>query len=552
MAQVMIIYGYMSYYLHPRRRIIKIIILASKIFLSYKFLGFKKPFSREESFRQKQKKLHQKNAEMLFESATSLKGVLIKIGQFLSARVDFLPDEYTDVLSKLQDQIPPADFNIIKNRLIEELGEEPSVIFKSFNEEPIAAASLGQVHEAVLKNGDRVAVKIQYPKIEDVVKADLKALKWVVKFLRRQFKDINFDVLIEEFSRILQDELNYIHEGRNAEIFYDNFTDDKDIIVPKIYWEYTTLKVLTLQFVEGIKISNIEEIEKANIDKKELATLLLSSYMKQFLINCFFHGDPHPGNIFVQEGPKLVFVDFGLMQRIPSHMREGLLNTGLSIIKRDSAGIVQGLIELGFLSRRDDIRGIERVVGYFMEKYRDITPREFKNININEISQEIHDLLRTYPSVQIPNNFILFARTMGMLNGISSKLDPDLNIIEIATPYAKRFAYEGKGWVEGAIAKGKELGISLTNIPRQLEDILRTSNRGDFHMHITSKDINNVLNNIHSVLHRFLVLFTIIIFMLAYIFFQNNGRFFETILAGAATTVFTIILICSFLRNKPG
>ena len=250
MAQVMIIYGYMSYYLHPRRRIIKIIILASKIFLSYKFLGFKKPFSREESFRQKQKKLHQKNAE----SATSLKGVLIKIGQFLSARVDFLPDEYTEVLSKLQDQIPPADFNIIKNRLIEELGEEPSIIFKSFNEEPIAAASLGQVHEAVLKNGDRVAVKIQYPKIEDIVKADLKALKWIVKFLRKQFKDINFDVLIEEFSRILNDELNYIHEGRNAEIFNDNFSDDKDIIVPKIYWEYTTLKVLTLQYVEGIKL----------------------------------------------------------------------------------------------------------------------------------------------------------------------------------------------------------------------------------------------------------------------------------------------------------
>ena len=551
MAQVMIIYGYMSYYLHPKQRILKIILLTLKIFLSYKVLGFKKPFSKEESFRQKQKRLHQKNAEMLFESATNLKGVLIKIGQFLSARVDFLPDEYTDVLSKLQDQIPPADFNIIKKRLIEELGEEPSIIFKSFNEEPIAAASLGQVHEAVLKNGDKVAVKIQYPKIEDVVKADLKALKWVVKFLRRQFKDINFDVLIEEFSKILQDELNYIHEGRNAEIFYDNFSDDKDIIVPKIYWEYTTLKVLTLQFVEGIKISNIEEIEKANIDKKKLATLLLGSYMKQFLINCFFHGDPHPGNLFVQEGPKLVFVDFGLMQRIPSHMREGLLNTGLSVIKRDATGIVQGLIDLGFLSRKDDIRGIERVVGYFMEKYRDITPREFKNININEISQEIHDLLKAYPSVQIPNNFILFARTMGMLNGISSKLDPDLNIIEIATPYAKRFAYEGKGLAEGTIAKAKELGISLTNIPRQLEDVLRISNRGEFHMYITSKDINNILTNIHSVLHRFSILFTIIIFMLAYIFFQNSGRFFETIFSGAATTVFTIILICSFLRNKP-
>ncbi|MBI5042461.1 MAG: AarF/ABC1/UbiB kinase family protein [Nitrospirae bacterium] len=549
----------MNYYLHPKRRILKIVFLSLRIFLSYKLLSLIMFFSREESLRKRQKKLHHKNAAMLFEAATSLKGVLIKIGQFLSARVDFLPDEYTEVLSKLQDQIPPADFNLIKKRLIEELGEEPSIIFKSFNEEPIAAASLGQVHEAVLKNCDRVAVKIQYPDIENVVKADLKALNWVVKFLRKQFKDINFDVLLNEFSRILQDELNYIHEGRNAEIFYDNFSDDKDIIVPKIYWEYTTLKVLTLQFVEGIKISNIEDIEKANIDKKSLAALLLNSYLKQFLIHRFFHGDPHPGNIFVQQGmshngsyqgPKLVFVDFGLMQKLPSQMREGLLNSGIAIIKRDTSGIVQGLIDLGFLSRKDDIRGIERVVGYFMEKYRDITPKEFKNIDINEISQEIHDLLQAYPSVQIPNNFILFARTMGMLNGISSKLDPDLNIIEIATPYAQRFAHEGKGWIEGTIAKGKELGISLTNIPKQLEDILRTSNRGEFHMYITSKDINNILGKIHSVLYRFLTLLTIVIFMLAYIFFQNNGRFVETILSGIATAIFTIVLICSFFRNK--
>lgn len=540
----------MSYYLHPKRRILKIILIALRIFLSYKLLRLTMLFAADESLRKEYKRLHKKNAERLFNAAINLKGLLIKIGQFLSARVDFLPDEYTEILSKLQDSVPPADFQTIKRRLIEELGDEPSVIFKSFNEEPIAAASLGQVHEAILKNNEKVAVKVQYPGIEDVVKADLIASRWIAKFLRRQFKDINFDILLDEFSRILQDELNYIHEGRNAEVFYNNFSDDRNIIVPRVYWEYSTLKILTLQFVDGIKISNIKELEQKGFNKKDVAQLLISSYLTQFLIHRFFHGDPHPGNIFVQEGPKLVFVDFGLMQRIPSQMREGLLRTGVSIINRDTDGIIQGLIDLGFLPRKGDIRGIERVVGYFMERYRDITPREFKNIDINIISQEIHDLIQTYPSVQIPNNYILFSRTIGILNGLSSKLAPELNIIEIATPYAKRFAHEDKGWMEKIIGKGKEIGASLINIPEQFENVLRLSNRGEFHMYITAKDINNILGKIHSALNRFLILLSIAIFIAAYSFFQNQGRFIERVFSGVTALIFTIIFICSFLKKE--
>lgn len=506
-------------------------------------------FSGDEPLKKEYKRLHKKNAEMLFKAAINLKGLLIKIGQFMSARVDFLPDEYTDALSRLQDQVPAADFSLIKKRLIEELGDEPSAIFKSFNENPIAAASLGQVHEAILKSDERVAVKIQYPGIEDVVKADLIALRWVVRFIRKQFKDINFDVLLDEFSRILTDELNYIHEGRNAEVFYNNFSGDENIIIPRVYWGYTTLKILTLQFVDGVKISNIEELESRNFDKKEIAKLLINSYLTQFLIHRFFHGDPHPGNIFVQEGPKIVFVDFGLMQRMPSQMREGLLKAGVAIINRNTEGIIHGLIDLGFLPRRGDIRGIERVVSYFMDKYRDITPREFKNIDINVISQEIHDLIQAYPSVQIPNNFILFSRTMGILNGLTSKLDPDLNIIEIAAPYTKRFAHEDKGWIEKTISRGKEVGTALINIPEQFENILRLSNRGEFHMYITANEINNLLGRIYTVLNRFTILLSIIIFIAAYSYFQNQGRFMEGLLSGATAVAFTLILICSFLRK---
>ncbi len=531
-------------------RALRIFSLLLRIYFSYRLLSFRNIFIPEEKRQEHLSRLHKKNAVLFRKKAVELKGILIKVGQFLSTRVDFLPREYTNELALLQDQVPPADFGEIKKRLVGELKRDLYEVFSRFNEIPIAAASLGQVHEALLLDGRRVAVKIQYPGIERVVRTDLKILRKVLDFLQRGFKGINFDILHMEFQRILTDELNYIQEGRNAETFFKNFAGDDRIVVPKVYWDYTTPKVLVLEYVEGIKITDYENIDASGIDKRELASLLVEAYTIQIARHRFFHGDPHPGNLFVQKGPKLVFVDFGLMQRITSQMRRYLRETGLAIIDRDIPGIIRGLVNLGFLSRSGDLEGIEKVVNHLIERYRDITPREFQYIGIDELGQEMQELLQSYPAIQIPNNFILLSRTLGMLNGICTHLDPDLNIIELAKPYVKKFvAEEEEGLFQRLITKGRDVGKTLMTLPEQMETIMEIITRGELKTKMSSEDVTGVLTKIYKLGHRLILSLLIIAFILAFIHFREKGLTIESIILGILIASFSLAFLWSFIRD---
>lgn len=461
--------------------------------------------------------LHKKNALRLQQTAIALKGLIIKVCQFISARVDLMPEVYTQTLSLLQDQVPPAPYSKIRARIIQELGGAPEDIFREFHEVPVAAASLGQVHEAVLKTsggadahgGTKVAVKIQYPGIESIVHTDLKAIRQISRILQWFLTNIRLDILYEEFATIVHQEIDYIHEAQHAEQFYQNFASDHRVVVPQVVWQYTTQRVLTLQFVEGIKISRIDEIKKAGINTKEVATLLAESYMKQILEHRFFHGDPHPGNLFVQPGPRLVFVDFGLMQPIPPLMYEGMKSMIMAIIDRDIPCMARSLLDLGFISRTEKTEGIEQGIQFFMERYRDITPKEFKKITIAQIAQDLTVLFKMYPSLQMPNHFILVGRTAGMLNGLCSQLDPDLNIIELAKPYAKTFV-KGPDGPSQIIAKGKDLMRALLGLPSALKALVDLSSQGQFRTQMNSEDLTAILTKIYSLAYR-TILFAIIV-----------------------------------------
>lgn len=531
-------------------RALRIIFLLLRIYLSYRLLSLKNIFIQDEKRQERLLKLHKKNAVLFREKAIELKGILIKVGQFLSTRVDFLPKEYTDELALLQDQVPPADFGELRKRLIGELNKDIYEVFSWFNEIPIAAASLGQVHEAILIDGRRVAVKIQYPGIEKVIRTDLKILRRVLDFFQKRFRGINFDLLHMEFQRILTDELNYIQEGRNAEAFFKNFAGDDRIVVPRVYWDYTTHKVLVLEYVEGIKITDYENINASGIDKKELARLLVEAYTIQIARHRFFHGDPHPGNLFVQKGLRLVFVDFGLMQRITPQMRRYLRETGLAIIDRDVQGIIRGLVNLGFLSRSGDLEGIKRVVNYLIDRYRDMTPRELQYIGIDELGREIQELLQSYPSIQIPNNFILLSRTLGMLNGICSRLDPDLNIIELAKPYVKKFvAEEEAGLFQRLITKGRDVGKTLMTLPEQMEGMMEIIARGELKTKMSSEDVTGVLTRIYKLGHRLILSLLIIAFILAFIHFREKDMTLESAILGILIISFSLAFLWSFIRD---
>ncbi len=490
--------------LRYRGRFFQGVGLFLRVLMSYKLLGIRNLFASSDATRARLKRLHAKNARIIREHMVEMRGVLIKIGQFMSSRVDILPEEYTDELSKLQDQVPPTPFPEIAKRVTQELGPMDEV-FSSFNPEPIASASLGQVHYACLRDGDCIVVKVQYPGIEEIIAADIRTLRFVIRILRVLYRHINLDVIYSEFARIVSEELDYIQEGKNAETFARNFAENPKIKIPIVYWPFTTSKVLTLEYLEGIKITDFNEIDAAGIDRKEVARVLAEAYAQMFFRDGLFHGDPHPGNIFVRPGPEIILVDFGMVDRISTARRESLRRAFAGIVDRDALGLVRALVDMGFIPLTKDIQPLVQFVERILEKYRDMSPSEFKAMDIDEIGRDIMEALQLTPSIQIPNDFILFGRVIGMLNGLGSRLDPDTNIIEIAAPYAKRFIRSDRFSASGVLRQAAGAAQSLTHLPKLLQDILITAGRGELRVEIASRDIVRMLQHIHNIGRGFIL-----------------------------------------------
>ena len=481
-----------------RGRFVQGVSLFLRVFLSYKFHSLRNTFVSPTVRKKRLKELHAKNARMLRLRMIEMRGVFIKIGQFLSSRVDILPEEYTDELSKLQDQVPPALFSDIARRITEELGPLDEV-FSSFEEEPIAAASLGQVHKACLRDGDCIVVKVQYPGIDEVIDADLRTFRFVLRILGRFYRHINFDVIFSEVSRIVHAELDYIQEGKNAEAFARNFEKNPKINIPLVYWPFTTSKVLTLEYLPGIKITDFDEMDRQGVDRKEAGRILAGAYAQMFFSDGLFHGDPHPGNIFVRPGPEVILVDFGMVDRLATHQREGLRRGFAAIIDRDSLGLVRSLVDMGFMPLTNDIQPLVHFVERLLTKYRDISASEFKAMDIDEIGRDITEVLQLTPSFQIPNDFILFGRVVGMLNGLGSRLDPDTNIIEIAAPFALRFIRSEELTAAGMLKNAALNARSFVQLPKMVTDFLVTTSRGETRVEIMSKDVVEALTGISRI-----------------------------------------------------
>ena len=392
--------------------------------------------------------------------AARLGGVLIKVGQFLSSRLDVLPREITAELAGLQDEVGAESFEEIRGVLEAEFGLPLEQKFVEFDPLPMASASIGQVHYARLctrtpegRPCPPVVVKVQRPRIREIVEADLAALKVVGGWLSR-FKAVrkraNVPAIIEEFGRILYEEMDYLHEGKNAELFAEKFKGRPEVRVPEVVWSHTTLRVLTLQDVGAIKIADYAGIEAAGIDRREVAARLLSVYLEQIFEDGFFHADPHPGNLFVLPAPagsppgawRLVFIDFGMTGTLPPQtfaaLREALVGAGT----RDAARLVRSFRELDLLLPGADLELIERASRVVLEKIWGRSTREIMDLpeaEAREFVAEFRDLLYELP-FQVPENLILLGRCVSILSGMASGLDPDFNLWKILAPYVRKLA----------------------------------------------------------------------------------------------------------------
>ncbi|MEH2325926.1 MAG: AarF/ABC1/UbiB kinase family protein [Nostoc sp.] len=367
---------------------------------------------------------------------TKLGPAYIKIGQALSTRPDLVPPVYLEELTKLQDQLPPFPNEIAYQFIKEELGAPPEEVYAELSAQPIAAASLGQVYKGKLKTGEEVAIKVQRPDLREGITIDLYILRNLAAWVQKKVKRVRSDLvgILDELGDRIFEEMDYIHEGENAERFFDLYGHMKDIYVPKIYWEYTNRRVLTMEWINGTKLTQTEEISAQGIDARYLIEVGVQCSLRQLLEHGFFHADPHPGNLLATTDGKLAYLDFGMMSEIKPPQRYGLIEAIVHVVNRDFEGLAKDYVKLDFLSPETDLTPI---IPAFARVFADAQGASVAELNIKSITDELSALMYEYP-FRVPPYYALIIRSLVTLEGIAIYIDPNFKVLSEAYPYVSK------------------------------------------------------------------------------------------------------------------
>ena len=440
--------------------------------------------------------------------AIDLGGVMIKLGQFISSRVDILPKEIIDELASLQDEVPPEPFDRIQALIEAELGRSITEVFGSFDRDPIAAASLGQAHRVTLKTDGSAIVKVQRPGIEPIVAVDLTALRSVLGWLKRYGpirRRADLDQLFDEFRRTLYEELDYLAEGRNAERFAANFQDWPEIRIPQIHWELTTRRVLTMEDIGAIKISDVAAYAAQGVAAADVAQTLFRFYLQQIFVTGYFHADPHSGNLFV--APKQVagvttftlnVVDFGMVGSISTQLKAQLRDGFIGIASRDVHRVVKAMDASGWLLPSADRHAIERAAEQVFKRFWGISMGDLKNLDMAEMrgfASEFRSLLYEFP-FQIPANLLFLGRALGILSGLATQIDPHFNVFASAAPFAEKMVADETGsFFRAALDQSLEIGKAIVHLPVQIDRLTDMVMRGE--LRFTVNDTDRLIKEMH-------------------------------------------------------
>lgn len=388
--------------------------------------------------------LHTEGAT-LRDKLLALGPTFIKIGQTLATRADLLPIEYIQELAQLQDNVPP--FPTIEARAIieQELHAKIEAIFREFNDTPVAAASLGQVYRATLQTGQTVAVKVQRPNITEQIDFDITVLRRLVRRLERYpnlIRGLDWNGTLNEFRTTITAEMDYAQEIRNAEIFRKNFAGWREVYVPRMFPIFSTNRLIVMEFIEGLKVTDIEQLKAAGHVPPEVVKLLARTYLKQLLEDGFFHADPHPGNLRVMPDGRLAFFDFGMVGSLSMDMQSQLISAFFHIVERDVSGLVDDMIRLGFIElKKDEEEKFKPIIQGLFDRYLSL---KLKEVNFKELTFDLAKVIYEFP-FRIPANFTYIVRAIMTLEGIGTMVDPNFNFFEVARPYAKGFMFKREG-----------------------------------------------------------------------------------------------------------
>lgn len=446
-----------------------------------------------------------KRARWLIRTLLNLGPTFIKIGQALSTRGDILPLEYVEELAMLQDNVPAFSSSEAIAVIEEDLGKSIYAIYRDFDPVPIAAASLGQVHRARLHTGEEVVVKVQRPGLKGLFDLDVQALQKIVRFCYRYFpwaKKYELQNIYQEFVSVLYQEIDYTIEGKNGDRFRENFQDYPKVIVPKLYWQYCSKRILTIEYVPGIKINDCIALEAQGVDLKELNLVGVGCYLKQLLIDGFFQADPHPGNMAVSPEGSIIFYDFGMMLEMQALDRDQMIKTFFAVLKKDTNAVIDSLVLMGLIEPIPDMTPVRRLMDFVLQEF---TEKPLELPSLKQMGGEIYEIFEEQP-FRLPAKMTFILKALTTLDGIARTLDPTYSPIACAKPFVKSFtSHQSKGSLLKTVAlQAKDLVVSRWNQPsrnellwQRLEERLE---RGELQLRVKSIESDRTLKRINLAL----------------------------------------------------
>jgi predicted unusual protein kinase regulating ubiquinone biosynthesis (AarF/ABC1/UbiB family) len=541
-----------------------------QVLISYLTLPLLRRFRSKESGAGFTQTLHQRNARRILAAAEDLQGLFIKVGQLISVMANLLPDAFRKELETLQDSVPPRPFDAMKSRLCEELGgRSTEEVFAEFDPHPVASASIGQVHKARLHTGERVAVKIQYPGIEAIVALDLGALRRIFAVLGRMLPDWGWSVIYSEIREMVLSELDYRQEAEAMRIVAANFVAQKTVRIPKVIGDLCTSRILVTEWIDGSKVSDLPAITAAGIDRTAAARRCIEAYCKQIFDDGIYHADPHPGNLLLipetnpGEGPTVVFLDFGATARISPGMRKGIVSFLQGAITRDVSRIVSAMKEMGFISRHADHQVFDRVIEHFYDRLRsqmrfqqfstgnlsaglDLRGQIATLFDLRELNVSLADLRDAF---HVPKEWVLLERTLLLLLGVCTTLDPALNPALVIQPYVDRFLLgERKEWSETVMETAREAALSAFALPSELGRYLTLATRGDLEIRIRRWDEMGEV--FYALGQQFLWGFLASVGLGLSVVFADRGQYFEEAVARTGSALCGMLLLLALLRGR--
>ena len=452
---------------------------------------------------QRMARVHTRNARRVYETILALQGLFIKVGQLLSIMANFLPEEFTHELEGLQDQVPPRPYEEIAARVESELGSRDGqkprsvdAIFDEFKREPIASASLGQVHEARLKSGERVVVKVQHNDIDRIVRLDLKTIRRIMMIVQWFVPVQGLDAYYHQIRELLHEELDFAREADNIERIAQHFAKDSQIVFPTPVRALSTSRVLTTHFLDGKKITDIAAIDAMGIDKKDLAKRLVRAYCQMIFVDGVYHADPHPGNIMVAKDGALILLDFGAVAELSPQMREGIPEFLEGVLRRDTDRLIKAMRKMGFLSRTTDEEMVEKIFEYFHRRFQEEVKLESFNLkdikidpqkgleNLLDMRKMNIGLKELSGTFHIPKDWVLLERTILLLYGCCSLLDPELNPVAIIQPYLQEFVLGNRDWTQIAMEAVREAAMGALTLPDEMHRYLTKATRGKLEVRV--------------------------------------------------------------------